>query len=72
MVRVGPKARVEAHDELAGGPGPAHPGDELFDEAHRAALGVGRSLAQAGMEHLAGVGPRGEEGVIAEHAGCSR
>ena len=36
------------------------------------ALGVGRPLAQAGMEHLAGVGPRGDEGVIAEHVGVAK
>ena len=34
---IRPKARVEAHDQLSGRSGPAHPGDELFDEAHRAA-----------------------------------
>ena len=37
-----------------------------------AARGVGRPLAQADMEHLAGVGPRGEEGVIAEHVGVAK
>ncbi len=34
-------------------------------------VGVGRPLAQADMEHLAGVGSRGEEGVIAEHVGVA-
>jgi hypothetical protein len=68
---VGPKARVKAHDELAGRPGPAHPGHQLFDEAHRPALGVGAPFAQADVEHLAGAGPRGDEGVIAEHVGVA-
>ena len=50
-------------------PGPPHPGDELLTESLRAPLG--RSLAQTGVEHLAGAGPSGEEGVVAEHPGVA-
>ena len=67
----GPEARVEAHRDLTGGPGPAQPGDELLDEALGAALGVGRALAHPGVEHLAGVGPGGEQGVVTEHLGVA-
>jgi len=69
---VGPITRVEADDDLSGGPGPAQAGHQLFDEALGAALGVGRSLAHPGVEDLAGVGPSGQDRVVAEHLGVTR
>ena len=54
-----------------GGPGPAHPGHELLHETHRPALGVGRTLAHADVEHLARPGPDGDQGVVAEHLGVA-
>jgi hypothetical protein len=68
---IGPIPRVEADDDLASGPGPAQAGHELFDEALGPASGVGRALAQPGMEDLAGVGPRGQDRVVTEHLGVS-
>ncbi len=71
---VRPEARVEAHDELPGGSGPAHPGHELLHEAHRPALGVGRALAHPDVEHLAGARPawRGSGGSRASSCIRSR
>ena len=67
--RPGQEPGVGPQDERAGGPGPTHPGDELFDESLVAALGG--PLAQPGVEHLAGLGPHGDERVIAEDAGVA-
>ena len=44
---------------------------ELVDEAAGAALGVGRSFAHPGMQHLAGIGPGGEQRVVTEHLGVA-
>ena len=55
----------------AGGAGAADPGDELVDEPAGAALGVGWPFAHPGVQHLAGVGPGGEQRVVAEHLGVA-
>ena len=44
---------------------------ELFDEASRAAGGVGRAFPHPGVEHLAGVGPAGQDRVVAQHFGVA-
>ena len=66
-----PIPRVKTHDDLAGCPGPAETGHELFDEVLGPALGVGRSLAHPGVEDLAGVGPPGEDRVVARDLGVA-
>ena len=68
---VGPEPRVEPHHQLAGRPGPPHPGDELLDEPFRPPLGVGRAFAQPGMEHFAAVGPGRQDRVVAELLGVA-
>ena len=67
--RPGPEPGVGPDDERADGPGPAHPGDELFDESLVAALR--RPLAQPGMEDLTGLGPHGHQRVVAEDVGVA-
>ena len=67
--RVGEEPGIGPQGERTAGPGPAHPGNEFFDESLVAALGG--SLAQAGVEHLARLGPRGDERVIAEDGGVA-
>ena len=52
-------------------PRPGAPGDQLFDKAPRPARGVGRALAHAGMEDLAGVGPRRQDRVVTEVLGVA-
>lgn len=64
---VGPEARIEPHDDLAGGAGAPDAGDELVDETLRASGGVGRPFAHPGMEHFAGVGPGRQQRVVAQH-----
>jgi len=44
-------------------------GHQFVDEAEDAAGGVGRALAQPGMQQLAAVGPEGEQGMAAQPAG---
>jgi hypothetical protein len=66
----GPEPRVHAHHDLAAGAGSADPGDELVEEPPCAPGGVG-ARAQAGVEHLTGVGPAGQDGVVAEHLGVA-
>ncbi len=68
---IGPEPRVEAHDQLAGRPGPAQPGYQLFDEALGAALGVRRPLAHPDMKELTGGRQGGEQGVVAEPLGVA-
>ena len=63
------KARVGAQQTHAAGSGPADAGDELIDKAVDAALGVGRPLAQAQVQHLAAVGARGKDRVKAALTG---
>jgi hypothetical protein len=63
---------IKAHDQLAGLPGPAQPGHQLFDEALGAALGVRRALAHPDMEELTGGRQGGEQGwVVAEPLGVA-
>ena len=71
IVSLGPKARVKTHDDRAGRSGPTQARHELFDEALDAALGVGRPLAQAGMEDLSGGGQGGQDRVVAELLGVA-
>ena len=68
---VRPEAGVEAHDQLAGGARPTQPGHQLFDEPLGSPLGVGRALAHPDVEELAGPGPGGEQGVVAELVGVA-
>jgi hypothetical protein len=48
-----PEPRIHPQGQLAGRAGPAQPGDQLIDEAEDAAGGVGRTLAQPRVQHLA-------------------
>ena len=68
---VGPEPRIDPDGERTGGAGAAHPGDELVDEPAGAALGVGLPFAHPGVQHLTGVGPGGEDRVVAEHLGVA-
>ena len=61
--------RVGSQHHGPGPSGPAHPGDELFDEALGAPLR--RTLAQSGMEDLTGGRPHGEQRVVAEDLGVA-
>jgi len=65
------KPRVGAQQDLALGPGSPDPGDELLGEADDPALGVGRPLAVAHVQDLAGLGARGQQRVVAEHFGVA-
>ena len=47
------------------------PGREFVDEAHHTPCRVRRARAQAGMQDLAGVGPGGQQRVVAELAGVA-
>jgi hypothetical protein len=60
---------VAPQQDLPDRAGPADPGEQLVDEAQRAALGVGLALAQAHVQDLAGVGARGEDRMVAELSG---
>jgi hypothetical protein len=62
------KARVGPDDDRLSATGPVQPGEELVDEPHHAPGGVRRALPEPGMEHLAGVGPGGQQRVVAERA----
>ena len=53
------------------GAGAADPGDGLVEEPADPALGVRLPLAHPSMEHLTGVGPGGEQRVIAELVGVT-
>src|SRR5262249_60669672 len=44
---------------------------ESFAYVSSPAGGVGRTCAHTGEEHLAGVGPAGHDGVIAQHLGVA-
>ena len=63
--------RVDPQDDLAARPGPAQAGHQLLDEAPCAPGGVGRAGAHAGVQHLAGAGPGGQERVVAQHLGVA-
>ena len=69
---VGPEPRVEAHHDLPGRSGPAQPGHQLVDEAAGPPGGVRRAFAHPGVEDLAGVGPGGQDRVVAQAPWCSR
>jgi hypothetical protein len=55
-----PEAGVSADEDLAARAGAPDPGEQLVDEAQRAALGVGLPLALADVQDLAGVAARGQ------------
>src|ERR1019366_7377711 len=59
------------HDQLTGGSGSTEPGHQLFDEPLGAPLGVGRALPHPDVEELAGSGPGGNQGVVAELFGIA-
>ena len=76
--RVGPAGLLEAREHLgvpepgvraqqlgAGRAGPRDAGDQLVAEAQDPALRVGRPVAQPQVQHLAGLGPAGEDRVVA-------
>jgi hypothetical protein len=66
MVAPDQKPGVEPAHDLAGRARAAHPGDEFFHEAFRAALGVGGTLTHPGVEHFTSVGTCREDRVIPE------
>jgi hypothetical protein len=51
--------------------GAAQPSHQLINEPQDAAGGVGRALAQPGVQHLAGAGAEGEQRVVAEPVGVA-
>jgi len=61
-----PEPRVGAQQDLPGRAGAPDAGEQLVDEAQRPALRVRRTLAQANMQDLAGIGARREDRVVAE------
>jgi len=65
----GEEAGIGAQRERPGRPAAAHPREQLLGEAPHATLA--RSLAKAGVQHLAGVGSGGEDGVVTEDAGVA-
>jgi hypothetical protein len=58
--------RVHPQGQLAACASPAQPGHQLVNEPGDAAGGVSRASAQPSVQHLAGVGPSGQQGVVAE------
>ena len=60
-----PEPRVGAQQADAAHAGPRDAGDQLVAETQDAALCVGRPLAQPEVQHLAGLGARGDDRVIA-------
>jgi len=66
-----PEPRVHPQGQLAAGAGPAQAGHQLVNEAEDAAGGVGRALAQPGMQHLAAVGAGGQQRMVAESVGVA-
>jgi hypothetical protein len=66
-----PKPRVGTQQLDAGCAGPLDAGDQLLAEAQHPLLGVRRSLAQADVQRLARVRPRGEDRVVAQQPGVA-
>src|SRR4030095_4941139 len=68
--RRGPVARPWlVSSELADRAGAAQPGHQLINEPGDAAGGVGRALAQPGMQQLAAVGAGGQQRMVAQPSG---
>ena len=66
-----PEPRVHPEGQLAAGAGAAQPGHQLVNESEDAAGGVGRALAQPGVQHLAAVGAGGQQRMVAEPVGVA-
>ena len=56
-----PEPRVRAQQDLPGRAGAPNAGQQLVDEAQRAALGVGLARAQTDVQDLAGVRARRQQ-----------
>jgi hypothetical protein len=66
-----PESRVAPQRQRPGCPGPADPTGQLVDEPLSPAGGVGRAGAHAQVEHLAGVGPAGQQRMVAKPVGVA-
>src|SRR6266545_8061897 len=66
-----PEPRVGPKGELPGRAGPPHAAGELVDEPLSATTRRSSAGALAGVQHLAGVGPGGQQRVVAEQAGVA-
>jgi hypothetical protein len=66
-----PESRVHPQGQLAAGAGAAQAGDEFVDESEDAAGGVGRALAQPGVQHLAAAGAGSQQRMVAQPVGVA-
>ena len=66
-----PEPRVRAQQDHPGCARAPDAGEQLVDEAQRAALGVGLPLALADVQDLAGAGTGGQQWVVAELLGVA-
>src|SRR6266567_2315982 len=66
-----PEGRVGADQDLTCGASATHPGDQLLDEAKRAASRARLPLAQADVQHLARARAGSEDRVVAALAGVA-
>jgi hypothetical protein len=66
-----PESRVAPQRQRPGRPGPADPTSQLVDEPLGPAGGVGRAGAHPQVQQLAGVGPAGQQRVVAKPVGVA-